>query len=210
MNTFLDPKVIKTAANVGTGKVGIFPLNMVLTFTKNPTKCTSNCLLGTQAITVLANGNIITDMAQDCSPVDPVTLISQTGVQQYRIGTLGAAFQGITNVTDLFISPIIMLSGAQFGALDGIQLGTISLGIAAKINVVGAPLGNINISDNTTTSTKTGEQSTDPAVYVNFYDVWNQQKLNSTQAAADTIVTNRSSGTISAKLSSCYVPPVGK
>ncbi len=209
VNTFLDPTVLKTAANVGTGKKAIFPLHAVLTFVKGT--CTSDCTLGTQAITILDNGDIITDMAQKCLPVNKTTLISDDNTQQYRIGTLGAAFQGITNISDLFISPIIMLSGSQFGALDGIQIGTQfttqALGYSAKMNVVGAINGSINISDNTTDSTSTGEQKTTPAKYVNFYDQWNNQKT--VQTPADAIVTNRATGNVTAKLSSCYTPPVG-
>jgi hypothetical protein len=208
VSTFLDPAVIKTAANVGKGNQGIFPLHAVLTFTKLA-GCTSSCTLGSVPISILTNGDIITDMNQQCLAVNPDTMKNTADVQQYRIGTLAAAFQGITNVTDRFISPIIMLSGPQFGALDGIQIGTLSLGVRAKINIVGVPNGNIHISDNTTTSTHTGEQSTDAAVYINFYDVWNAQKVNSTSQTADDIVTKRSLGTVSIKLSSCYTPPPG-
>ncbi len=234
VDSFLDPTVYKTAANVGVGNKAIFPLSAVLTFTyKNTTNCSGGCVLGTQGITILANGNIITDMKQDCSPLaDPKTLISQSGVQQYRIGVVGTAFQGLINRNNLYIVPFIMLSGKQFnqvdsngvvtGTLDGIQIGTISSinseVNSVKVNVVGVPSGNVNMSDNATifardsagnvTVSRTGEQSTDDAQYTNLYDSWNIWKT--TKTANDNVATARSQGTVSMRLASCYSPPIGR
>jgi hypothetical protein len=213
VDTFLDPSVFKTAANVGSGNKAIFPLYAVLTFSYvDGNKSTQE--IGKQGIAILANGNIVTDMKQDCNAI-PAT--------QYPIGLVGAAFQGVTQISDRFISPIIMLSGTQFGALDGIQMGTTGFSRSAKINVVGATSGSINITDNTnvtstdsqgnTTLVSTGEQSNAPATYTNFYDFWSLLKNTYTtnkQTPSDIAVALRSVGKVTIALNtSCYVPPVG-
>jgi hypothetical protein len=214
VDTFLDPLVFKTAANVGSGNKPIFPLYGVLTFTYMDTNKVTQTL-GTQGIAILANGNIVTDMNQQCLPVDPTTLKDAVGTQQYRIGLVGAAFQGITNISARYISPIFVLSGQQFGALDGVQLGTLDLSPSSKVNVQGALSGNINMSDNsnvistdsstgTVTVVSTGEQSVLPAHYVNYYDIWNANKT--TQTMADKISVARSAGNVTMALSGCYHP----
>ncbi len=207
VDTFLDPTVFKTAANVGKGNQAIFPLYAILTFTYvDKNKATQ--LLGQQGIAILANGDIETDMDKNC----------RAGVAtEYPIGLVAAAFQGITNVTDRFISPIIMLSGQQFGQLDGIQMGSLSFSRAAKINVVGATRGSINISDNmnlilASGELVTGEQNMNPATYTHFYDIWSQLKNTnpSVQTDADKAVALRALGKVDIALNtSCYTPPVG-
>lgn len=213
VDTFLDPTVYKTAANVGTGNQAIFPLYAVLTFTYTDTNNIKQ-QLGKQGIAILANGNIETDMSQNCHS-SPTT--------EYPIGVVGAAFQGITNISDRFISPIIMLSGSQFNQLDGMQIGTLGFSRSAKINVVAAKSGSINLTDNTnvtstdsqgnTTLVSTGEQSVQPAIYTNFYDLWSTVRntyAKEKQTPADKAVTARSIGTVTVALNtSCYSPPVG-
>jgi len=214
VDTFLDPLVFKTAANVGSGNTPIFPLYGVLTFTYTDTNKLTQTL-GTQGIAILANGNIITDMNKQCLPVNPSTLIDAAGTQQYRIGVVGAAFQGITNISARYISPIIALSGQQFGALNGVQLGTVNSSPSAKVNVQAALNGSVNMSDNSNvystdsstgavTVVSTGEQSVLPAQYLNYYDFWNANKTTQTQA--DKIAIARSSGYVSMALSGCYNP----
>lgn len=213
VDTFLDPVVFKTAANVGAGNKAIFPLHAVLTFSYvDANKVTQT--LGDQGITILANGNIVTDMDKNCN---------LPAIQQYPIGLVGAAFQGFTQVSDRFISPIIMLSGPQFKKLDGIQIGSLAFSRSAKINVVGATNGSINMTDNTnlfttdsqgnSTFAATGEQNTNPAVYTQFYDLWSGLKntyAEDKQTASDKAVAIRSVGTIAIKLNtSCYTPPIG-
>lgn len=213
VDTFLDPTVFKTAANVGTGNSAVFPLYAVLTFSYIDTNNVKQ-ELGKQGITILANGNIETDMGRNCN---------SPAITQHPIGLVGAAFQGITQISDRFISPIIMLSGQQFGPLDGIQMGTTGFSRSAKINVVGAPRGSINMTDNTnefstdaqgnSTLVSTGEQSVKPAVFTNFYDFVNILKNTyavGKKTPADNAVTARSVGTVAIALNSCYVPPVGR
>ncbi len=213
VDTFLDPAVFKTAANVGKNNKGIFPLYAVLTFTYVDASNTKQ-ELGKQGIAILANGNIETDMNKNCHAVT---------TKEYPVGVVGAAFQGITNISDRFISPIIMLSGPQFDQLDGMQIGTLGFSRSAKINVVGALSGSINMTENTnvtttdsagnTTVVSTGEQSTLPAIYTNFYDLWSAIRNNyakGKQTPADKALTIRSLGTVSIALNtSCYTPPAG-
>jgi hypothetical protein len=214
VDTFLDPLVFTTAANVGSGNKPIFPLYGVLTFTYTDTN-SQNQTLGTQGVAILANGNIITDMKNQCLPADPSTLVDAAGTQQYRIGLVGAAFQGITNISARYISPIIVLGGQQFGALNGVEMGTLDLSPSVKVNVQSALTGSINITDNSNVSSQdattgavtivsTGEQSVLPAKYVNYYDVWNANKTTQTQA--DKISIARSSGNVTMALSGCYIP----
>ncbi len=214
VDTFLDPLVYKTAANVGSGNKPIFPLYGVLTFTYTDTNQLTQTL-GSQGIAILANGNIITDMNKQCLPVNSNTLIDAAGTQQYRIGVVGAAFQGITNISARYISPIVVLSGQQFGALNGVQVGTINSSPSAKVNVQAVLSGNVNMSDNSNvystdsstgkvTVTSTGEQSVLPAQYLNYYDFWNANKTTQTQA--DKIAIARSSGYVTMAVSGCYNP----
>jgi len=213
VDTFLDPSVFKTAANVGAGNRAIFPLYAVLTFSYiDENKVTQQ--IGKQGIKILANGNIETDMAQNCQ---------SSAATEYPIGLVAAAFQGITNISDRFISPIIMLSGSQFGQLDGMQLGTIGFSRSVKINVVAATRGSINMTDNTdvtntssegvTTLVSSGEQSVLAANYTNFYDLWSGLKntyADDKQTPADKAVAARAVGTVSIALNtSCYTPPIG-
>ncbi len=213
VDTFLDPTVFKTAANVGAGNQAIFPLYAVLTFSYIDTNKVKQ-ELGQQGITILANGNSETDMGKNCnSPAIPQT----------PIGLVGAAFQGITQVSDRFISPIIMLSGSQFNQLDGIQMGTLGISRSAKINVVGVTRGSINMTDNSnvfksdsqgnTILVSTGEQNVSPALYTSFYDYMNILKntyADEKQTPVDKVVVSRSAGTVSIALSSCYVAPIGR
>ncbi|MDE2421856.1 MAG: hypothetical protein KGO49_11840 [Gammaproteobacteria bacterium] len=214
VDTFLDPLVFKTAANVGSGNKPIFPLYGVLTFTYTDTNKLTQTL-GTQGIAILANGNIITDMNKQCLPLNANTLVDTAGTQQYRIGLVGAAFQGITNISARYISPIIVLSGQQFNALNGVQVGTINSSPSVKVNVQAALSGNVNMSDNTNvtstdsrtgtvTVTSTGEQSVLPAQYVNYYDYWNAFKT--TPTTADKISIARSAGYVTMAVSGCYNP----
>ncbi|MBC7751564.1 MAG: hypothetical protein H7Z73_07560 [Candidatus Saccharibacteria bacterium] len=210
VDTFLDPSVFKTAANVGKDNQAIFPLYAVLTFSYLDANKVSK-EIGKQGIKILANGNIETDMAQNCQASSAV---------EYPVGMVAAAFQGVTNISDRFISPIIMLSGQQFGQLDGMQIGTIGFSRSAKINVVAATRGSINMTDNTdvfttnsdkvTTLESTGEQSVLPAGYTNFYDFWSNIKSADLQTAADKVAALRSVGSVSLALNTCYTPPIGQ
>ncbi len=212
VDTFLDPAVYKTADNVGSGNRPIFPLYAVLTFNYTPVGSTTQTQLGTpQGIAILADGNIITDMNKQCFSVNPTTMQNiptdmSIPVQQYRIGLVGAAFQGITNIAARYITPIISFNGTQFGALNGVQMGTLSPAPSSKINVqaaLGLALGgSVNITDNTNSTNLTGEQSTALAKYVNYYDIWSSVKVP--QTSLDAKVTARSLGTVTMALSPCY------
>lgn len=207
VDTFLDPTVFKTAANVGAGDKAIFPLHAVLTFNYVDANAVAQTL-GHQGVTILANGNIVTDMEENCN---------KNAIQQYPIGLVGAAFQGFSQISDRFISPIIMLSGSQFNKLDGIQIGTLGFSRSAKINVAGATATprSINMTDNMNlfsedgkTLKATGEQNTDPAIYTQFYDSWSILKNRTStngQKPEDVALTKRSVGTISIKLTSCPI-----
>ena len=203
VDTFLDPTVYKTADNVGSGNRPIFPLYAVLTF-KYKDVSSAQQTLGDQGIAILADGNIITDMNKQCSPVNPTTMFNTvaTPVQQYRIGLVGAAFQGISNPAARYISPIISLNGPQFGALNGLQMGTLSPALSSKINVQAVLTGSVSITDNTSRDPLTGEQSTADATYINYYDVWSA--LKRPQTSLDEKVTDRSAGTVTMALTPCH------
>jgi hypothetical protein len=220
VNTFLDRTAWRTKDTVTFGSTYVFPLHATFTFTYgagtvgcDTTGCTDLPSLG---VTILENGDIITDRSANtvdseanCSPVtDMTTLKDATGVQEYRIGTVRAAYPIVANGNQLFISPMIVLSGAQFGALDGIQIGTVVLAPRVKLNVTplaSAIAGQVETPLLVVTNASTEAASatgTADAVWANVYNAFLTVKTDPTDAQK--ALAKKAQGVLKAAVSPCF------
>ncbi len=222
--SYLDRRVFKSISNVKAGEKYYFPLYATLTFNYG-SKDFEPVKLG---IVIDENGDIRTDVKEwnntsdlsgQCGQADATLAEPKDnfGVQQYRIGTIGGAnYQ--RQQSDMGISPRIILSGTQFGALDGTFVGvdnTVldSNGTAAvnsngaRINLYSlltaadASIGTINISS----------YSGGVASWANPYNQYKSIYVNNDKTATDadkTKLKNSIYGTLSIQLASCYKPMV--
>lgn len=176
LSTFFDPAVWNSESVVAPEQAYVLPLHATMTFTYgqgntnpdfvNPTgdNCSEDgCAFakGKVGITILENGDIVTD-SSSIADSDYVlgqpnceipTLVSgkytnSDGHMEKRIGTIRATSQSIFGQSGRFINPSIMLSGAEFGELDGIHVGTRVASSQVTINLDGA----INIPEGSTAS----------------------------------------------------------
>lgn len=154
--SYLDRQVFRAERTVESKDKYYFPLYATLTF-RQDNKDLTDIKLG---IVIDEFGDIRTDMGKtitatdmsgQCGTVaDPraATFVDNFGVQQYRIGTISATnYQ--PNQQDITIAPRIILSGSQFGLLDGNLLGVNSslLGTegAVPVNNNGAKINLYNL-----------------------------------------------------------------
>jgi hypothetical protein len=229
VNTYLDPAVWRVKDAVTTGSKYLFPLYTTFTF-KFPdafvSACTSNGQIScpsSQSLNVifLENGDIV---ANNTVGTDTTGQCTRDSGQDIPIGTVRAAYMSQDN-TNYFVSPNLVLSGASFGLLDGIQVGTSALASKVKINlagVVNAPAGtqgSINatsaeaVTDSSTGAvTTTPDANLNPAMWVNGYDQFIQLHVNAavnnsaaTQPTAqEKVLANLASGNLSVNTASCY------
>ena len=93
----------KTIDNVTVGEKPVFPLHLKLTLRDGDRTAASGgatgngCLLGEMGITILGNGNIITDRDNKCSTVDAITLQdSTTAIQEQRFRLVATVLRDAT------------------------------------------------------------------------------------------------------------------
>ncbi len=228
VNTYLDPAVWRTKDSVKSGNY-FFPLYATLTFAydneyieqckKQGLTCASSDSL---PVVFLENGDIMTDANTVATNSQPLCGGTGSSNAQTRIGTVRAAYPSTDN-NQLYISPSIILSGAQFGVLDGVQIGTSALSPRVKINLAGIKQaaagqnGTINITDAQGNDTASGEI---PASWANGYNTFTSIRVAQRQAEIDSEnkvekpspdVTNQQKleaeqveGLLTIKTSSCY------
>lgn len=225
--TYLDKRVFRTINTVKTGEKYIFPLyaNIVFNFadkTLEPVK------LG---IVIDEHGDIRTNIganatannltSNQCTDVNPSTYKDETtGVQQYRIGTTGAANYTTTD-PDKSITIRMVLANPVFGNLDGALLGLND----AIVYLPGVSIGNDNtlipggvrlnlqrlLADETTDrginitgwegdKAITAQWANMQSVYQTVYNAAHKDKLTDAQKA----LAARSNGTLGVELPSCY------
>ena len=110
---YLDAAIWKTKDS--SSSAPIFPLHLKLTLRDSDAKtCPSTgCVVGEMGISILENGNIITDRNNNCRPVNNMMEIadptkpSDLLIEEHRLGLISAAFQDAT--TGPAIAPIIMV-----------------------------------------------------------------------------------------------------
>lgn len=158
LSTFFDPQVWRSKHVVKKGQHYVFPLHATLNFTygkgnKDAPDCKdreTGCdfTQGKLGITILENGDIITDgsgvaqsgFAMGAPNCQAVSLkqgmyTDTSGKSEKRIGTIRATSAQVAGQSGKFINPSIILSGAEFGELDGIHLGSRVSSPLVTINV---------------------------------------------------------------------------
>lgn len=116
VNMYLDNTIWKTIDNVSVGEKPIFPLHLKLILRDNDRtpacggETGNGCVLGEMGITILDNGNIITDRDSNCSTVDAITLQdSSTAMQEQRLGLVTTVLSDTTNKAIPLITPMILV-----------------------------------------------------------------------------------------------------
>ncbi|OTG79820.1 hypothetical protein [Acinetobacter sp. ANC 4648] len=223
--TYLDKRVFQTVNTVKTGEQYIFPLyaNLIFSFED---KTLPKVKLG---IVVDEKGDIRTNIGADatstdlssatCSDVNPTTYKdTASGVQQYRIGTTGAANY---DNSDKSLTLRMILSNPVFGNLDGVLVGlNESLMFLPQTGSGDVPsftsggvrmnLQNLIVDKSTAHGINitgwNGQYATEAqwgnlqAISQSIFNSANKDKAN--QAQLD--LAKRSSGTINIELPSCY------
>ena len=222
VNSFFDRTVWRTPDTVRVGERSIFPLHATLRFRYGTPEegcpqggCTD---LPNLSVTILENGNIISDFAAgatplgaagNCAAVDPISLKDAEGVQEYRVGTVRAAYTG-TNPDDLFIGPSMLFSGDVFGVHDGLQIASLAATPRVKINVAGT-LGastspTINITDSSTAETESdgGDAAKWGHIYNAYLAFYDTTGLTEAQKQVYVEAKKRQQGTVTAAVTPCY------
>ena len=120
--TYLSNEIFKTVNTVKAGQNYIFPLYANLTFKFNDPSIPNQ----TVGIVIDEHGDIRTNRtetslaSEQCNNVDANYIDTVTGVQQYRIGTTGAAN---SSANDKSITVRMILANPIFGNLDGALIG---------------------------------------------------------------------------------------
>lgn len=228
VNTYLDPAVWRVKQLVQKGETYQFPLYATLTisyrdaYTKD---CDSCAKQETLPIAILANGDIVTDGNNQTTYTNATAICGQPQqdqnnnsvvVKQKLIGTVRAAYPS-TSGNDYYISPSIVLSGSEFGALDGTLIG---VGDRVKINLAGlrtvsaGQRGSINA-----TSAELGDIDTNPAIWANTYNSFTSLRVayaTANEQAKDPVkdidpitpaekrAANQDYGTLQISTSQCY------
>lgn len=228
VNTYLDPAVWRVKDVVNTGDTYLFPLYTTFTF-KFPTAYTTACAANGQAACAQSqNLNVIFLENGDIVANDTVAASATAGQctrdtsHDIPIGTVRAAYLS-QNGTNYFVSPNIVISGASFGLLDGMQVGTSSLAGKVKINLAGLQnlpaggQGTINATSAEAVTDSSGNVTTPDANqaaagWVNGYNQFIQLHVNyaannssaSAPSPQEKVLANLAQGDLSVNTASCY------
>lgn len=217
--TYLDNRVFQSVNNVASGKNYIFPLYANLTFSFDD-KTNADVTLG---IVIDENGDIRTNRSSTALASDQCTTVNQDGVdtlgvQQYRIGTTGAANY---SDNDKSITLRMILANPIFGKLDGALIGLNENLVYLPSNTQGTTssyrsggirmnLQNLLVNPSVEKGINiTGwvDNKATVAEWVNMHAVF-QSIFNNTNVAkvtqTDTDLAKRQSGSMNVKLASCY------
>ena len=222
--TYLDKQVFSTINNVKSGEKYIFPLYANLTF-KFKDVSIPDVKLG---IVVDEYGDIRSNIGRnatandmssaECTSVDNSTYKDNTtGVQQYRVGTTGAANYG---VSDKSLTIRMILANSAFGNIEGALVGlneslmflpqdnsgnTTSYnsgGVRLNLQnlIVGNPSSGINITGWDGAAATNAEWGNMLALSQVVYNSANATKVTPEQTA----LAKRTNGTITIDLPACY------
>ena len=225
VSTFFDRAVWRTRDTVRAGERFVFPLHVTLKFLYGfgSTDCPKGgCTdLPNLSVTILENGNIISDFsavatgetllskAGNCAAVDPATLKDAEGVQEYRVGTVRAAYTGADS-SDTFIGPTLLFSGDVFGVHDGLQIASLAATPRVKMNIAGvisdSTSPTVNITDSSSDKNETG--GFDPAKWGHIYNaylaLYDTTGLTAAQKLRYDEAKKRQEGTVTAIVTPCY------
>lgn len=162
-NMYLDSTYWRTKDNVVVGEKPIFPLHLKMTVrdSNQSTACTNlGCVLGEMGITILANGNIITDRNNDCSDIDPITLKDMVNTEEQRLGFIASVLVDRTQQStgEALIAPVMLVgdwasrlpSSDPWYRFYGLYLGAISAmsgGPKVQIDITRATSGIVTITN---------------------------------------------------------------
>ncbi len=196
----LDAAIWKTKEN---DLVPIFPLHLKLTFTDSDTKnCTNGCNVGPMGISILANGNIISDVNNNCRAVtnmmedeDPSSTAER--LEEHRLGMISAVFNDKN--FGAAISPIILVDHwakdhPTWGRFYGTYMGMLSFagGPKVQINIANVRKGIVSIQNQNDTSAK----EIFAAKWVNYPKF--MTAYSTTPIEAQNLAVNQAQGNISA------------
>ncbi len=216
IDSFLNPAVWKTATTVASGETYQFPLHLSLQFYYfDKAQCaTTACKLGNPVgITILADGDIISDKNNNCAATDS-SLIDQTDptVTEDRLGTVRTVFTENSGGNKV-LSFSLMLSNPAYGPLDGIQIGTDTVAPRVKIYLDALSSAAAGTGANLNLAAKDGTtQTSTDAIWANVYN--NYQSLhinylmnkdsNYVPSDAEKLIQNTAQGTFTVKTAACY------
>lgn len=231
VTAFFDPAVWRSQHVVAAGEGYVFPLHAVLEFSygNGKDKCgVAGCSFdkGKLGITILESGDIITDGSSTAAAGYPLGkpdcaaatlnngVYTAAGYAEKRIGTIRATSQSIASTIGSFINPSIMLSGAAFGELDGVQIGTLAVldnrvtidvdSMVDAAKTLNGTRGTPNIYDIVQGKSSTTLKSAKWAnLYTNFdtIRIQNDDKADTTE---DKEVALKTSGEVKISLPACY------
>ena len=206
LDPFLDPVVWKTMSTLPSGQNAkpVFPLHLSMTLRNNDTRplssCgASGCVVGKINFTVLENGNIVSDVDQDCSALKTDGSDQDAeGQQEYRLGTVAALIQELSSN---YFSPVMLIPHITgWEALYGTQIGmtTSAGGGKVKIGFSAVHAGSVSILDNE------AENSVAPATWVNYVKF---HRFSQTSPVPRTAEIPTAQGVVSdIQLQACYNP----
>jgi hypothetical protein len=226
VNTYLDPAVWRVKELVASGQTYQFPLYATMTINYRP-EYTAGCADCKKSVTlpiaILANGDVTTNVSNVTNFVDSsaacageVTMSNGEVFAQKVIGTIRAAYPS-SNGNDFYISPSILLSGEQYGMLDGTLVGIgepIKINLAGVRNVRAGERGSINA-----TSAELGDSDTRSAIWANTYNSFTRLRVEYAAAndeaedkdknlvpvtEAEKRAANQDFGTVQINTSPCY------
>lgn len=213
---FLDNRVFKTQKNVPLGSRYIFPIYATLTFNFDGGTTTDTIKLG---IVLDEDGNIRTDIAPNATATDmsgQCAAISQSaaeyvdtnGVQQYRIGVLGA-----TDIDNKAVTLRMILANPKFHKLDGAVIGlntkieAVEGGNGQVVGGARANIGNLVAANSTRITLSDFNGAT-----VKWSNIYHAQLAtyvaqNPTLATdADKALVKAQGGAVSLDVAECYNP----
>lgn len=185
IDPFLDPAYWKTQTNSTAGQTPIFPMHLQLTLRdNNKDKCAPDgCTFGPIGISILENGNIVSDINNDCNAgLNPATMKDLSGQQEYRLGLVTAILHELNSH---FVSPLILIPDMPGvpvwqdlrGTLIGMTTGAAG-GKRVKLNITKAADRSFGISD------ASAANSTADATWVNYVNFLKFSQLHPTDLSA--------------------------
>jgi hypothetical protein len=207
ISPYFDGSIWKTKANAPL--TPIFPLHLKLTLRDSDTATCKDigCPVGvdnTMGISILENGNIITDLNNNCRPVNNMMEVVDTNkpsellLEEHRLGLVSAVFQDAT--TGPAISPIIMVDSWAKDDLKWKNFYGIFMGVPS--GAVGGPKVQINLSRVLDKVVSIENQKDDQAAGSGVAAIWtNYLKMltafSTTPVEKQTLEANRAQGYIS-------------
>ncbi len=177
----------------------VLPLFLNLTF-MNTSSAGSTSL----SVQVTADGNIVTDLNQDCAPVDPVSLINSKGVQELPVGVVANI---LAEGTAHYITPILLFpkDSRLPTALQGVVVGADNSVSAVRLRLDVSPYQYQVFGNSLSNGQPLPDGPTNPASWFNlplFYQISSQSVQSGSTAASSNLVGV--TGQLTSTIESCH------